>query len=104
MLNEIRIRTVNIQIINTNPHCRIYSSRKIIGTGYCHWEKTKGNSIDPENKPAVIQLLGDLDGIESLLLHAPYEVWITKGKAFDWNELEDKIIDILALGDVNDNS
>lgn len=49
--------------------------------------------LDP---PIFVKRLWEVDGIEHIYLH-PYSVGITKGTAFDWNDMLERIIIILNL-------
>lgn len=98
---RINIKTespyVVIEDINTNPNCRYFHSKATIAVGYCIWDRHSGYMFNPDvnNYPDVINELITIEGIEHLLLSSAYSLMISKGHAWEWSEIEDKIVTIL---------
>lgn len=81
---------MHIEKIATNEHVRIYHARVEMSDKYEHTER--GFSL-PESE--FFRQLLYTPGVQSL--HGKgYEVWIEKGKAFSWDEVESKITELIA--------
>lgn len=94
---------MKMEEISTNENCRIYHHRakgSVWGSyevGVEYWSPhTPGN--DRAELPAFARLLTAIPGVSSLLIR-PYEVYVSKGHAFEWSEIHDKVCEIIRMAE-----
>lgn len=85
------VGSVAIERVSTNQHYRIFHTRIQLGEGYISWERSFGYSSLTSGRSALIDLLSDIRGIETMSI-AGYQLRVTKGHAFSWDEVQPQIV------------
>jgi hypothetical protein len=94
------VSKITVERIAPNEHCRIYHLRKTVfdagADRCCRWERNQPSYMDAYTCPALFEIIAEkIEGISSLFSPRAYEIWVSKGQAFIWEEIEPTLLEIL---------
>lgn len=99
VLEEKRMQAeaVKIEQYINNPNARAYHVRQEL-TEKAMFSVDRGDSSDYNGNPVagITELLLAIRGVTSITLR-PYQATVTKAVAFDWDEIEPRVLECLAI-------